>query len=177
MVMNKYEVLDAILEHISDDLHPARLEVIRDLVLQVDEQPKVVLPQFMADWVSYAKGVNMPLRHILAPDKIRTANYDKWSKDGDDIFNWLYYKDNSDVLARAYLDGFEVEKEALYTVEIPNPHGWGITVLEKSDDGTIFISQLDIAPDNWRSQPEYQLTEAEIKKDFVWAWQWVKPVE
>ena len=65
----------------------------------------------------------------------------------------------------------------LYTVEIPNPHSGSLTVLEKFDDGTVFISQMDVFPIDWRNHTEYHLTEAEIKQDFEWAWKWAVPVE
>ena len=71
----------------------------------------------------------------------------------------------------------KVEQEKLYTVEIPNPKGDSLTVLEKLDDGMVVISQMDVFPVDWRNQAEYQLTEAEIHKDFEWAWQWAKEVE
>ena len=54
----------------------------------------------------------------------------------------------------------------LYTVEIPNPNGL-VVCLERLERGKIALSTLG----------ESKLTEAEIKQDFEWAWQWAKPVE
>lgn len=78
--------------------------------------------------------------------------------------------ENEDTFARAWLDGYEVEREKVYTVKIPNPHHDGITVLEKVGDEVI-MSQMDDYLTDWQKEPEYQLTEAEIRKDFDWAWQ------
>ena len=65
-------------------------------------------------------------------------------------------------------------KEKLYTVEIPNPHGLGHTVLVKDMYGNIFITY--VMNSDWRKSKVNQLTEAEIKKDFDWAWPFVEEV-
>ncbi|MET3634462.1 hypothetical protein ABID28_001105 [Streptococcus porcorum] len=64
-------------------------------------------------------------------------------------------------------------------VEIPNPKICSLSVLEKFDDSTVFINQMDVFPVDWKKHNEYQLTESEIKQDFEWAWDagFAKPVE
>lgn len=71
-----------------------------------------------------------------------------------------------DVFARAWLDGYTVEQEKLYTVEIPNPNGV-VVCLERLDRGKIALSTLG----------ESKLTESEIKEDFYFLWQFAKEVE
>ncbi|HEP1537689.1 TPA: DUF1642 domain-containing protein [Streptococcus pyogenes] len=65
------------------------------------------------------------------------------------------------------------EKEKLYTVEIPNPNGLSVC-LQRLDDGNVVLS----IPRNarWKGLEVMQLTEAEIRKDFDWAWQFVEEV-
>ena len=77
------------------------------------------------------------------------------------------------------LDGYEVEKEKLYTVEIPNPvitdNSDSVTVLVKTDLGVVLTDVVNYI--GRKQESAYQLTESEIKQDFEWAWQLAKEVE
>ena len=66
------------------------------------------------------------------------------------------------------LYGYEIEQEKLYTVRIPNPNrtSFQYTLYRKHDGKIIVIG----AGDDYEKREEYQLTEAEIKQDFEWAW-------
>ena len=69
----------------------------------------------------------------------------------------------------------KVEKEKLYTVEIPNPNsGCTYVFLTKRVSG-VSIDMSD--NDRWKADKRNQLTEAEIRKDFEWAWQWAEEVQ
>lgn len=76
------------------------------------EREKVKVPQFVADWIEYAKFEDY---HLLgAMDSIAISgrkNLDEWFR-GDD--------DNMELFARAWLDGYEVEKEKRYEVILSN---------------------------------------------------------
>ena len=65
------------------------------------------------------------------------------------------------------------EKEKLYTVEIPDPY-YNYRFLSRNDNG-IYLDASNYA--KWKQKERNQLTEAEIKQDFEWAWQWAKEVE
>ena len=70
--------------------------------------------------------------------------------------------------------GYEVEKEKLYTVEIPicnSPLGYHY-VLRKTTSGKIIIDSF--FTNNWGNYDYCQLTEEEIKKDHDWAWKYAK---
>ena len=80
-------------------------ELLDDLK-QLDEPQKPVVPQFVADWIEYAKneeGYNVVGAVTEAPE----------GRIGD----WLIL-DNVNTFARAWLDGYEVEKEKRYLVKI-----------------------------------------------------------
>lgn len=72
------------------------------------EREKVTIPQFVADWIEYAKFEDY---HLLgAMDSIAISgrkNLDEWFR-GDD--------DNMELFARAWLDGYEVEEKKRYYV-------------------------------------------------------------
>jgi len=71
--------------------------------------------------------------------------------------------------------GYEVEKEKLYTVELPNPNFCAHLVLSKNTHGNIGISIY--TRKHWRKYENTHLTEVEIKKDFDWAWQFAEEVK
>ncbi|HEM3710153.1 TPA: DUF1642 domain-containing protein [Streptococcus suis] len=73
------------------------------------EPQKVVVPKFVAEWIEEAKEGECSLCTAFG------------LVDGNDrAFNWLFRngETNQDTFARAWLDGYEIEKERLYTVEI-----------------------------------------------------------
>ena len=137
------------------------LEEVKNIISQIHEPQKVVVPKFVAEWIEGSKRSGWHLQKALYrmddDEKVGDWSYDE---NGDLIFEKV------DIFARAWLDGYEVEKEKLYTVEIPNPNGV-VVCLERLDGGKIALSTLG----------ESELTEAEIKQDFEWAFQFAKPVE
>lgn len=76
------------------------------------------------------------------------------------------------------------EPEKLYTVEIPNVNGSGYTktFLGRNGNGNVELfrwsdyTSIEFA-DCWKKENFSQLTEAEIKEDFEWAWQFAEEVK
>ena len=66
-------------------------------------------------------------------------------------------------------------KEKLYTVEIPNQTPPEHYVLRRYAPMQLWISSSE--PDDCKRHERYQLTEAEIKKDFAWAWKYAEEVK
>ena len=85
---------------------------------------------------------------------------------------WI--SDNPETFAKAWLYGYEVEKEKLYRVELPNPNGdsnrYGLCKV----DGRIIIGYFVFG---LNKATNTKLTEAEIKKDFDWAWKYAEEVK
>lgn len=80
-----------------------------DLIKQLDEPQKVKVPQFVADWIEYAKFEDY---HLLgAMDAIATSGR-------KNLYEWFREDDNMDLFARAWLDGYEVEKEKRYIITL-----------------------------------------------------------
>ena len=82
---------------------------------QLDEPQKVVVPQFVADWIEKCKTFEhfvVSLSFALQPVV--------WEKNNlsDTCINWLTDANNQDIFARAWLDGYEVEKEKRYLVKV-----------------------------------------------------------
>nr|WP_317430316.1 DUF1642 domain-containing protein [Streptococcus lutetiensis] len=138
------------------------------VIREIDEPEKPVVPQYVADWLEVCKD-NLPLSLANSMNNIVMRS----SNQPDKTIHWL--AKNSETFAKAWIYGYEVEKEKLYTVELPNPNGGTHLVLCKDCDGKLFIETFFI--DDWETFGKCKLTEAEIKQDFDWAWQFAKEVE
>ncbi|MCB2890372.1 DUF1642 domain-containing protein [Streptococcus suis] len=154
------------------DIRVSIAEVI-DIISQIHEPQKVVVSKFVAEWIEECKGRGCPLRaamkHINLPDKVNAW----FLETGQDEFTYP----NQDIFARAWLDGFEIEQEKLYTVEIPNPNNTSPKYKLMLIKG---INGVEILRDYYNEKRDpyiFQLTESEIKQDFEWAWQFAVPVE
>jgi phage protein len=74
------------------------------------ELNKAVISQFAADWIEYCKVRKITLAHAL---------YHSEEAKNKSVFRWLFEDlDNQDTFARAWLDGYEVEKEKRYVVKV-----------------------------------------------------------
>lgn len=81
-----------------------------ELINQIHEPQKVAVPKHIADKIGYCKDTEgYGLFHTM-----------DYCYQYEDSAEWL--EDNQDTFARAWLFGYEVEQEKLYTVEIPNPN-------------------------------------------------------
>lgn len=174
--MNKQKVIDDIENAIPDFLlndfqrgKETGLTYALELVKELDEPEKVVIPQSVADWLEVCKeNLAIGLFVAMHPNVLEVNN-----QSAETIY-WLKSARNQETFAKAWIYGYEVEKKKLYTVELPNPHGLGHTVLVKDMYGNIFITY--VMNSDWRKSKVSQLTEAEIKKDFDWAWRFAKGV-
>ena len=132
------------------------------------EPQKPVIPEFVADWIDKHKNGKKKYRLSHALEHVF-----------DDTELGLYIKqqegDYTETIAKAWLDGYTVEKEKLYTVEIPDQNSpYKHRFLSRNSKGVCIDASNDI---DWKQREENQLTESEIKQDFEWAWQFAKEVE
>ena len=106
--------------------------------------------------------------------------YEEESELSDGLYWWFKHDDNKPIetLVKMKLYGYDVEKEKLYTVELPNPNsfGFGSVILLRNNEGKIYISFSFFNRETWRGAEKAQLTEAEIKEDFPWLWKFAEEV-
>jgi hypothetical protein len=157
--------------------------VAESITSQIHEPQKVVVPKFVAERIEKHKGrykkwdeearADFVLRYIN--DLFRFGEgLNPWYFNIDEKFSEWANKSAYEFII-AILFGYEVETEKLYTVRIPNPNRISFPyALYRKNDGKIIIIG---ASDNFEEKEEYQLTEAEIKQDFEWAWQFALEVE
>ncbi|WP_100089287.1 DUF1642 domain-containing protein [Listeria monocytogenes] len=80
-------------------------------VVKVKEPELIAVPRFAADWIKHCKQREYDLACLL--------DYED-SDMSAEMYEWLISSaDNQELLARAWLDGYEVEKEPLYYVRLP----------------------------------------------------------
>ncbi|HEL1541860.1 DUF1642 domain-containing protein [Streptococcus suis] len=160
---------EIIAENVQVDYVP--LEVVVNTIDQIHEPQKVVVPKFVAEWIEGCKRSGWHLQKALyrLDDDWKVGN---WAyDDNDDLI-----PEKVDMIALAWLFGYEIEQEKLYTVEIPNPNNTSANVLcLRKDGGKIHISKQNHK--TYKQSRYCHLTESEIKKDFEWAWQFAKEVE
>ena len=81
----------------------------------------------------------------------------------------------SEIVAQAWIYGYEIEQVKLYTVEIPDPNSYVYyRYLSRNDNGICIDASNDA---KWKQKKRNQFTESEIKQDFDFLWQFAKEVE
>ncbi|EAC2617980.1 DUF1642 domain-containing protein [Listeria monocytogenes] len=130
-------------------------------VVKVKEPELIAVPRFAADWIKHCKQREYDLACLLDYGNAGIP---------DEMYEWLISSaDNQELLARAWLDGYEVEKEPLYYVQL-------ITIflgyLNERNDGRRSLSD-SVQNDIFKTQ----FTEAEIKAMDERYWQFAVPVK
>lgn len=96
--------------------------IISDLK-RLDEPEKVKVPQFVDDVIEGAREQSPELEDAL---------HYACSNGSQEFTEWYQKKSNRDLFARAWLDGYEVEKESKYIVKLKNvPYLFGILNFSK----------------------------------------------
>ncbi|HGI2747775.1 TPA: DUF1642 domain-containing protein [Streptococcus agalactiae] len=147
------------------DIPVVKTHIVKVLLDQLDK-PKLEVPQMIADVIeSFDEDVNYLHEHM--------------SYQSDEVREWLTHNEREFYEAWLAYPNITVEKENLYTVEIPNPNERQLSfVLMRQLSGNVSIKVMH--RDNFdllKIDNNLQLTESEIRKDFDWAWQFRKDVE
>lgn len=108
------------------------------------ELNKPVILQFVADWIKYCKNTGVTLVRALMVEEIDLYNYAN-QKDSEKLKAFLRVKKNQELFARAWLDGYTVEKEKRYRVSLKN----GQPLLKAYSGEALYFSQ-DIAIENYK---------------------------
>lgn len=77
-------------------------------VLNRIKAQKVIIPQFVADWIEECKNDDFHLFGAMEAISLNQKKLDYWFREDD----------NMELFARAWLDGYEVEKEKRYRVKM-----------------------------------------------------------
>lgn len=125
--MNKKELIDycnAIKENKSQIINCIDVNEIIKKIEQLDEPQKITIPQVAADWIEWTKKEGLDLQ-----DAMNLIS----GEENEKLLRWFYNESNQETFARAWLDGYTVEKEPKYIVKIKGKieenllvYGWGI---------------------------------------------------
>ncbi|MGX7077459.1 DUF1642 domain-containing protein [Globicatella sanguinis] len=147
-----------------EDEKPTKIDdLIRDYEshqVMVGENVKVTIPQFVAEWIEEVKGLkrNFKLEYLFDTTAMP-----------DDVYDWLDERyGDTDILARAWLDGFVVEKEKLYTVQLKN----GYHLCKYEGTGIKWLNMTE-----FNAEDCYKLTKGEIESVDPRLMQFAKGVE
>ena len=181
--MNKQEAIESI-KKISEGLLKVKfvsLESVIDIVSQIHEPHKHKVSRVAVEFYEKYKD------EILSLDEWFSDFYSKEAIEDfprmEELTEWLHGNDNETnrrrelalaTLVTLGIDAVEIEKEPLYTVEIPNTNSNSHTILRKTEKGIVLVAMANA---RWKSWEESKLTEYEIKQDFDFLWKFAKEVD
>ena len=108
--MNKQELIDycnVLKESKSRFINCIDVDRIIDTIKQLDEPEKVKVPQFVADWIEESK---KSCETVVEFFGYKFSNIE--------MIKYLQKKERINLVGRAWLDGYEVEKEKRYLIKI-----------------------------------------------------------
>ncbi|MGU7943071.1 DUF1642 domain-containing protein [Streptococcus suis] len=167
--MNKHEAIEELMSKYreiifgdDENVYLSRKRTI-ELISQIHEPQKVVVPKFVAEYIEGCKRSGWHLQKVLSKldddEKVGDWAYDE----NDDLIS-----EKVDMVAHAWLFGYQIEQEQLYTVEIPN------------NGGTLILACINHAiklVDGNKHLPGKFTKESIEYAGFDWALKWAKPVE
>lgn len=140
-------------------------EFVLELVKQLDEPEKVKVPQFVADVIEDAREKSPELEDAL---------HYACSNGSQEFTEWYQKKSNRDLFARAWLDGYEVEKEKKYKIILLNRNDGDLYLVNQNAGvsnkyGHFSPTVLLFTKGTNFSEKCYRLTKKEvILNDFGW---------
>lgn len=133
------------------------------LIKQLDEPQKVVIPQYVADWIEYCKNIFLSLARALNVSEEDFYNYAN-QKDHIELLTFLGSMVNQEKFSKAWLFGYEVEKEKKYLVKMKRFSGYGRYLNKVLSSGEYFLASENEV-DGYRTKH----TRKELEQDnFGW---------
>lgn len=147
------------------------MKISADMLKQLDEPQKPVVPKFVAEWIEQAKKERQSLYEAMY--NIESSTY--YHKYDNATYQWMFegalHDEHQELFAEAYMHGYEVEKEPLYEVIIGD-----LYLINKFNNRNDFCFDTSCSLCAWEKSA-YQLTEAEIKAIDERYWPFAVPVE
>lgn len=136
--MNKQELI-AEYERVSNFVDTVKTKSVIDKLKQLDE-PKVQVPEFVADWIFKAQLVDRrSIRSALDTCTIRL-----YAKRSDEVIAWLKEINNQDIFVSGWANDYEVEKKKEYTVKVKATLGQYL--------GRYYLNNEELTPQFTRTQ-------------------------
>lgn len=140
--------------------HPAeneyvvkQYEQIMELINQLDEPVKPVIPQFVADWIEDYRDHGGVIVDMLGS---LTMELDSASIIDNEVAQW--FRENTEKMLKALMDGYGVEKEKLYRVRAGNRYVRfnldGSIIGAKKDNSIVCLERLSKLPFDYEKAVE-----------------------
>ena len=146
--MNKKELVKTLMKRMEDFGYFPTFTNVKTFIKEYEklaksEPQKPVVPQYIAEWIEYCKKCSATLHGSINPYSCYGhAMTNGFEGDVIEVLKWI--RDNSEIYARAWLDGYEVEKEKRYTVKIKTYLGQFL--------GRYYLNDEELTPQFTRSQ-------------------------
>ena len=127
------------------------------------ELNKVQVPQFVADWIEHCRGLGYSLYQAM-----------ELVHENAEIKKWFIFVDNQDLFARAWLDGYIVEKEKKYEIKLLNRNDGDLYLVNQNANladkyGHFSPVVLLFTKSTFFSEKCYKLTKKEVVSNgFGW---------
>ena len=125
--MNKQELIEKIgnLDKLYGETFYVVLDDVLDLVKQLDEPQPVKVLQFVAEWIEEARKTCKDVAELFEFDFTN-----------DEVRKWFMQERPFDLVARAWLNGYEVDEEKRYLVKIKASNQY---IMSNPDENAIFF--------------------------------------
>ncbi|MCO4616710.1 hypothetical protein Si050_01623 [Streptococcus infantarius subsp. infantarius] len=128
---------------------------VLEIISQIDESQKVVVPQFVADWLEVCKeNLGFGLSNAMSHSTSAMNKQPNWVK------RWFNFKDNQETFAKAWLFGYEVEKEKLYKVSLKRS-GLGVGIQQQDGSFKEKFTKTELSEFGFNDLDMYEIKELE----------------
>lgn len=115
------------------------VEAILLKLKRIENDKKVKVPKFVADWIEYCKNTSLSIARALMVSEDDFYNYAN-QKDHLELLYFLGSMINQEKFAKAWLYGYEVEQEKRYLVEMKGIAGYGRYLNKALSSGEYFFA-------------------------------------
>lgn len=156
--MTKQELIERIegLKNIfGNECEYVKIDFVIELASELDELEKVKIPQFVADWIDYCKRHNFTLFGCLDPEGcFESLVNETFEGDIRKCIRWC--RRESNIFARAWLDGYEVWEVKRYRVKMKGMseentyltfrfgHTWMLSNFEECEEFRLFHTRKEL---------------------------------
>ncbi|WP_314913864.1 DUF1642 domain-containing protein [Streptococcus constellatus] len=139
------------------------LRYAKDIINQIDELEKTIVPRFVADWYEkYKDEFEYYLKGFIAK-----VGYEINHNTKDEFYQWLGNPHNDPILKLVNMHqfGYEVEEEKLYTARLKIITISYVNYINKrSESGAIVLGDLNTASGNYQTS----FTQSELEELGIW---------
>lgn len=115
------------------------VEAILLKLKRIENDKKVKVPKFVADWIEYCKNTSLSIARALMVSEDDFYNYAN-QKDHLELLYFLGSMINQEKFAKAWLYGYEVEQKKRYLVEMKGIAGYGRYLNKTLSSGEYFFA-------------------------------------